>query len=76
MKEFYDFDFNQYIIPSFRVTWNVISGNTFDFSLGTSFDLYVSGQNDQAFDLTSHKNGLQGDYTILYPSYFIGFKIK
>ena len=75
-EELYDFNFTQYLIPSFRVTLNVISGKALDFSLGTNLDLYVIGQNEQAFALTNHKDGLKGDHSILYPSYFIGFKIK
>ena len=75
-EDFFEFNYNQYTIPSFRVTWNVISGKLLDFSLGTSFDLYIRNYNEQAFALTKHKEGLQSDNTIVYPSYFIGFKIK
>ena len=74
--EFFSFDLRQYMIPSFRTTWNVVSGRFIDLSLGASFDLYVSGKNDQAFALTTHKDGLNINNSILYPSYFIGFKIK
>lgn len=74
--EFFSFDLRQYMIPSFRTTWNVVSGRFIDLSLGASFDLYVSGENDQAFALTTHKDGLNINNSILYPSYFIGFKIK
>ena len=75
-EEFKDFNFSEYIIPSFRVTWNIISGNVIDLGIGASFDLYIQNKNEQAFALTNHKNGIKGDHTILYPSYFFGFKIK
>lgn len=75
-EEFRNFNFTEYVIPSFRFTWNIISGNVVDLGVGASFDLYIQNKNEQAFALTSHKNGLKGDNTILYPSYFIGFKIK
>ena len=75
-EEFRNFNFSEYVIPSFRFTWNIISGNVVDLGVGASFDLYIQNKNEQAFALTSHKNGLKGDNTILYPSYFIGFKIK
>ena len=75
-EELESFNFGQYIIPSFRVTWNIISGNVLDLGLGASFDLYIQNKNEQAFALTNHKNGIKGDNTILYPSYFFGVKIK
>ena len=71
-----EFNFEQYYIPSCRVTWNLISGSHFDFSTGATFDLHQYGQNDLAFDLTTHKMGLKGDDSTLYTSFFIGFKIK
>ena len=75
-EEAREFNFSEYVIPSFRFTWNVISGSVIDLSLGASFDLYVQNQNENAFFLTNHKNGWKSDDTILYPAYFIGFKIK
>ena len=75
-EELRDFNFTEYTIPSFRFTWNIISGNVVDLGVGASFDLYIQNKNEQAFALTSHKNGIKGDNTILYPSYFFGFKIK
>ena len=75
-EELAGFSFSNYMIPSFRATWNVISGSVIDLSIGTTFDLYIKNKNEQAFALTSHKDGIIGDSTILYPSYFIGFKIK
>lgn len=72
-----DFEFNQFIIPSFRLTWNIINGKVFDFNIGTSLDLYIKGQNESAFALTNHRNGFKNDdNSIFYPSYFIGFRIK
>ena len=75
-EELEGFDFSKYIIPSFRATWNIFSGRVLDFNVGTSFDLYIQNKNENAFVLTNHKNGIKGEDTILYPSYFIGFKIK
>ena len=75
-EEVQGFDYRSYMIPSFRLTLNVISGSVLDLSVGSSFDLYVQGRNDQAFALTNHKNGIRNDNTILYPSFFLGFKIK
>ena len=75
-EEVQGFDYRSYMIPSFRLTLNVISGSVLDLSIGSSFDLYVQGRNDQAFALTNHKNGIRNDNTILYPSFFLGFKIK
>ena len=75
-EELSSFNLNQFIIPSFRLTWNVVSGQFLDFSLGATFDLYIRDKNDTAFALTTHQNGIVGSDTTLYPSYFIGFKIK
>ena len=75
-EELYNFNFGDFMIPSFRITWNIISGNVIDLGIGTSFDIYIKNNNEQAFALTNHKNGIKGDNTIVYPSFFFGFKIK
>ena len=76
-EEAKEFEFHQYMIPSFRLTWNIINGKVFDFNIGTTLDLYMQGRNESAFALTSHKNGFKNDEdSIFYPSYFIGFRIK
>ena len=46
------------------------------FGLNADRILYIRDKNDTAFALTTHQNGIVGSDTTLYPSYFIGFKIK
>jgi hypothetical protein len=71
-----NFDYKQYVIPSIRTTWNVISGSHLDLNVGASFDIHEYGKNDRAFELTRHRWGIQEDDSTLYPSFFCGFKIK
>ena len=70
------YDISKFIIPSFRVTFNALSLSHLDLSIGASFDIRNHGVNDTAFLYTSHKWGSIGNKSVVYPSMFIGFKIK
>lgn len=71
------FNFNQLGIPCFRLTFNPISLNHIDLSIGASFDVRNYGQNDLAFAYSRHRfSDDDGDDTTIYPAVFLGFKIK
>ena len=71
------FNYNQLFIPSFRITFNPLSLNHFDLSIGASFDVYNHGQNDTAFAYTRHRLvSDDDDDSTVYPAVFFGFKIK
>ena len=71
------FNFNQLGIPCFRLTFNPISLNHIDLSIGASFDVRNYGQNDLAFAYSRHRLvDDDGDDTTIYPAVFLGFKIK
>ena len=69
-------DMDQFLIPSFRVTWNVISGSVIDVNVGASFDVHTYGENDRAFDVMYHRWGWKDEDSTVYPAFFCGFKIK
>lgn len=71
-----DFKFEEYFIPSFRITFNPVCLGHFDFSLGASFDFRDHGTNDRAFEIAHHKWAIGGDDASVYPALFIGFKFK
>lgn len=77
-EEFLSYDFREIFIPSFRFTFNVLSLNHIDLSLGASFDIHNRGRNDTAFAYTYHRwSSDDGDSdTIVHPAVFLGFKIK
>ena len=75
-EEAKDFNYDQFFIPSFRITWNVISGSFLDLNIGTSFDVHTAGKNDYAFQILNHRWGMKDDDAVVYPSFFCGFKIK
>ena len=76
-KEAEDYDFAQMYIPAFRFTWNALSLNHIDLSVGASFDIRNHGSNDKAFKYTTHHlKSDEDDDTSVYPALFIGFKIK
>ena len=75
-EEYEKFDYNQYVIPSVRATWNVISGSHLDLNIGASFDIHEYGKNDRAFELTRHRRGIEDEDSTIYPAFFCGFKIK
>ena len=77
-EELKDFNVGQLFIPTFRLTFNPISLNHIDLSIGASFDIRDYGHNDLAFTYTRHRladDNEDSDRTI-YPAFFIGFKIK
>lgn len=73
-SEYEEFDFENYMIPSCRITWNPINLSHFDFSIGGSFD-FRTDKNEKAFSITKHRWSL-GDDGDVHPALFIGFKIK
>ena len=75
-EEFYAFNFGSILIPSLRMTFNVLSLKHLDLGLGLSLDFQTSGVNDRAFDYTYHRWGEHDGGTDVYPAIFLGFKIK
>ncbi|MBP5519716.1 MAG: caspase family protein [Treponema sp.] len=65
-----------YFIHGARVTWNFLRAKHFELNLGATVDVNVHGYNDRAFELIEHKWGGGTDDFELYPSCFLGFKIK
>ena len=71
------FNFADFYIPSFRLTFNPLSLNHIDLSVGASFDIRNHGTNDKAFTYTTHRFATEDDDdTTIYPALFLGFKIK
>ena len=70
------FNYEEYMIPCFRLTFNPLSLNHFDLSIGASFDIRDHGENDKAFDYTYHRWRSKDDDSAVYPAVFIGFKFK
>ncbi len=72
------FRYNDIYIPSFRFTFNPLSLNHLDLSIGASFDIYNKGSNDLAFAYTRHRlvDADKSDNTVVCPAFFLGFKIK
>ena len=67
----------EYYIPSFRLTFNPLSLNHIDLSVGASFDIRNYGSNDKAFAYTHHRFAADDDDdSTVYPALFLGFKIK
>lgn len=75
-EEYKDWNYNQVVIPTFRMTFNPLSLNHIDLSIGTSFDIRDHGENDAAFAYTTHRFKSDDDDRSIYPAVFIGFKIK
>ena len=75
-KDAEKFNFGEFLIPSFRVTFNPVSMKHIDVSVGASFDFHYHGSNDRAFDYTYHRGGSKDEDTTIYPAVFLGFKIK
>lgn len=75
-KEAEKFNFEEFCIPSFRVTFNALSLRHVDLGLGMSFDIREIGKNDKAFNYTYHRFVSKDDDKNIYPAVFIGFKIK
>ena len=75
-EEFYDFNFASILIPSVRMTFNVLSLKHLDLGVGLSLDFQTSGVNDRAFAYTYHRWGENDGGTDVYPAVFLGFKIK
>ena len=71
------FNAAEYYIPSFRLTFNPLSLNHIDLSVGASFDIRNYGSNDKAFAYTHHRFAADDDDdSTVYPALFLGFKIK
>ena len=75
-EEYEKWNYEQVTIPSFRITFNPLSLNHIDLSIGTSFDFREPGENDEAFKYTTHRLRSDDDDRSVYPAVFIGFKIK
>ena len=75
-EEYKDWNYNQVVIPCFRVTFNPLSLNHIDLSIGTSWDIRNHGENDAAFAYTNHRFRTDDEDKTVYPAVFIGFKIK
>ena len=68
-------DVSQFIIPSFRLTFNALSTKHIDLSLGASIDIRTTN-NMTAFAFTTHKLVEESHDNTAYPALFLGFKIK